>query len=301
MGRKVCDSHPGIADRLSMKKILITGATGFVGDHVINALLAQGYTVVASSSSKEKAAEYDWFDRVEFIPFDLKSVVDGDDYYNWFGRPDALIHLAWEGLPNYKAEFHIEENLPRHYIFLRNLVMHGLKDITVTGTCFEYGLQEGKLSEDMPVFPGNPYARAKNDLRIMLENLSKDMPFYLKWVRLFYMFGRGQNPNSLLSQLQAALRRGDGVFNMSPGDQQRDYLSIETVAAYLVKIATQHKVNGVINCCSGEPVEVKQLVLDYLKERKATINLNLGFYPYSDIEPRNFWGDTTKLKTIIDE
>lgn len=284
-----------------MKKILVTGATGFVGDHVINELLMKGYTVVASSSSKEKASVHDWFDRVEFIPFDLKTVVDGDDYYNWFGRPDALIHLAWEGLPNYKADFHIEENLPRHYIFLRNLVLHGLKDITVTGTCFEYGLQEGKLSEDMPVFPGNPYARAKNDLRIMLENLSKDMPFYLKWVRLFYMFGKGQNPNSLLSQLQAALTRVDGVFNMSPGDQQRDYLPIETVAAYLVKIATQHKVNGVINCCSGVPLEVRQLVLNYLKERKATINLNLGFYPYSDIEPRNFWGDTTKLKTIIDE
>jgi len=284
-----------------MKRILVTGATGFVGDHVINELLAKGYTVVASSSSKEKASERDWIDRVEFIPFDLKSVVDGDDYYNWFGRPDALIHLAWEGLPNYKSDFHIEENLPRHYIFLRNLVMHGLKDITVTGTCFEYGLQEGKLSEDMPVFPGNPYARAKNDLRIMLENLTRDTPFYFKWVRLFYMFGKGQNPNSLLSQLEAALRRGDGVFNMSQGDQQRDYLAVGAVAEYLVKIAGQHKVNGVINCCSGVPVEVRELVLSYLKEKKATINLNLGFYPYSDIEPRNFWGDTTKLKTIIDE
>lgn len=284
-----------------MKKILVTGATGFVGGHVINELLEKGYNVVASSSSKEKAAAKSWFDRVEFIEFDLKSVVDGDDYYNWFGRPDAVIHLAWEGLPNYKSAFHLEDNLPRHYIFLRNLVLHGLKDLTVTGTCFEYGLQEGALREDMAVFPSNPYSQAKNDLRIMLQNLSKEMPFHLKWVRLFYMFGKGQNPNSLLSQLQAALTRGDGTFNMSPGDQLRDYLPIEKVAEYLVKIAVQHRVTGVINCCSGEPMEVKDLVLQYLKEKKATINLNLGFYPYSDIEPRNFWGDTTKLKTISDE
>lgn len=165
-----------------MKKILVTGATGFVGGHVINELLEKGYNVVASSSSKEKAAAKSWFDRVEFIEFDLKSVVDGDDYYNWFGRPDAVIHLAWEGLPNYKSAFHLEDNLPRHYIFLRNLVLHGLKDLTVTGTCFEYGLQEGALREDMAVFPSNPYSQAKNDLRIMLQNLSKEMPFHLKWV-----------------------------------------------------------------------------------------------------------------------
>ena len=74
------------------------------------------------------------------------------NYFNFLKSP-SLIHLAWEGLPNYKAAFHVEENLPRHFPFLKNLIKNGLKDLTVTGTCFEYGMQEGSLQEDMEVFP----------------------------------------------------------------------------------------------------------------------------------------------------
>ncbi len=282
-----------------MSKILVTGATGFVGNHVVNELLKNGYSVVASSFSKEKAQKHDWFSRVEYVPFDLASSSDENELFAYFNQPDALIHLAWEGLPNYKSAFHVEENLPRHYAFIRNLVTNGLRNVTITGTCFEYGLQEGELSEAMPVLPGNFYAQAKNDLRIRVERLATEYPMSLKWVRLFYMYGKGQNPNSLLSQLQAALERGDDSFNMSPGDQLRDYLPIEKVAENIVKIADQRSVEGVINCCSGKPIQVKELVQEYLKEKNTNIKLNLGFYPYSDIEPRNFWGDTTKLKTII--
>ncbi|MCG2615399.1 NAD(P)-dependent oxidoreductase [Terrimonas sp. NA20] len=284
-----------------MKKVLVTGATGFVGNHVVNALLKKGFSVIASSLSEEKAKKQDWFPQVDYKPFDLASASADLDLYQYFCQPDALIHLAWEGLPNYKSVFHMEENLPRHYAFIENLVINGLKNVSVTGTCFEYGMQEGKLSEEMAVFPDNFYAQAKNELRIRLAQLSVKHPVTLKWIRLFYMYGKGQNPNSLLSQLQAALERGDASFNMSPGDQLRDYLPIEKVADNIVKIADQQEVSGIINCCSGNPVQVKELVQEYLNRNNADIKLNLGFYPYSDLEPRNFWGDTTKLKTITDE
>jgi nucleoside-diphosphate-sugar epimerase len=121
----------------------------------------------------------------------------------------------------------------------------------------------------------------------------------MKWIRLFYMYGEGQNSNSLLSQLQSALDRGDRVFNMSPGDQLRDYLEVTKVAEYITRIATQTKETGIINCCSGEPISVRQLVADYLKAKGKDIELNLGFYPYSDIEPKSFWGDPKRLKTIL--
>jgi len=299
MGWEICDGYSRITYQLIMKKILVTGATGFIGDYVIRRLLAKGFPVVATSASAEKAAGYSWYQQVEYKPFDLRAVSETENYYSFFNRPDALIHLAWEGLPNYKSEFHLQDNLPRHFGFIKNLVKQGVKDVTVTGTCFEYGMQEGCLSEDMPILPANPYAQAKNMLRVSLEEFAKENLFIFRWVRLFYMYGKGQNPNSLLSQLQAALDRGDGSFNMSPGDQLRDYLPVEKVAEYLVDIAAQNKVTGIINCCSGDPIQIKQLVQDFLDKRKAFIKLNLGYYPYSDIEPRNFWGDTTKLKTIL--
>lgn len=282
-----------------MKKILVTGATGFIGNYVVSDLLQQGFSVIASSGNEEKASHTDWFSRSIFIPFDFKTFEPAVDYFEFFQRPDLMIHLAWEGLPNYKSSFHVEENLPLQKNFLANLVKNGLSNLTVTGTCLEYGMQEGRLKEDMPALPSNAYAIAKNELRKFLETFQQEYSFSLKWVRLFYLYGKGQNPNSLVSQLDKAIARGDKVFNMSGGEQVRDYLPVENVAEYLVKIALQDKVSGIINCCSGEPVSVKEFVKKYLNKTNKDISLNLGHYPYADYEPMQFWGDNNKLKSIL--
>jgi dTDP-6-deoxy-L-talose 4-dehydrogenase (NAD+) len=176
--------------------------------------------------------------------------------------------------------------------------VNGAKDITVIGTCFEYGMQEGELLETMPALPTNPYGLAKDTLRKQLEELNKFYPFSLKWPRLFYMYGVGQNPKSLFSQLEVAIERGDTVFNMSGGEQVRDFLPVEEIAANIVTIALQNKIEGVINCSSGIPKTVKTLVGEYLVQQKATIQLNLGFYPYPDYEPMRFWGNIEKLTKI---
>lgn len=283
-----------------MKQILVTGATGFIGNYVIKQLLQENFSVIATSANREKAEMTDWYPLVKYIPFDIKQFDNNINYHSFFENPGAVIHLAWEGLPNYKAAFHVEENLPRHYFFLKNLIENGLTDLTVTGTCLEYGMQEGCLSEDMPAMPANSYAEAKNNLQERLQHLQSNKGFTLKWVRLFYMYGKGQNSKSLFSQLDEAIKNGDNVFNMSGGEQVRDYLTVEKMAEYIVKIAMQSKFTGTINCCSGNPVSVKKLVENYLAEKHKTISLNLGYYPYSDYEPMKFWGDTKKLKQSIE-
>lgn len=282
-----------------MKKVLVTGATGFIGNYVINELLSKGCEVIATSTNVQKAKSSTWYNGVDYIPFDLRSQEPGVDYFSFFKKPDVLIHLAWEGLPNYKSTFHLEESLPLHFSFLSNLVHYGLPDLTVTGTCFEYGMQEGPLTEEMLAKPANAYAIAKDSLRRQLTQLQAKAFFEFKWIRLFYMYGKGQSPNSLFSQLLDSIEKDVKVFNMSPGDQLRDFLDVKTVAAYIAVIALQNKVTGIINCCSGKPVEVKRFVSDFFRESNKNIELNLGYYPYSDVEPRNFWGDTKKLKTIL--
>lgn len=280
-------------------KILVTGATGFIGNYVIDQLLYKGYEVVATSTSKEKAVSFNWYPQVKYVEFNINDIDPGLNYFDFFDRPDALIHLSWEGLPNYKEAFHIEKNLPAQYAFLKNLIKNGLNDVTVSGTCFEYGMQEGILSEDMEAKPENFYAQAKDSLRKQLEGLKYSYHFNLKWVRLFYMYGQGQSSKSLISQLDKALENGDEVFNMSGGEQQRDFLPVEKVAAYIVSIATQNLVLGIINCCKGEPISVKQFVQNYLLQHKKTIRLNLGYYPYADYEPMAFWGSPVKLHSLL--
>lgn len=278
-------------------KILITGASGFVGRHVIDELLKYDHEIIAAGRNKNSLTNL--HEKIKVIEFDLDNLQSNKNYFSELDSPDVLIHLAWQGLPNYKSAFHIEKNLPSHCAFLKSMLDNGLQNLVVTGTCFEYGMKDGCLSEDMESDPQNPYAKAKDKLRKFLQHLASQHSFNLKWIRLFYMYGKGQNPNSLLSQLESALQRGDAVFNMSGGEQLRDYLPIETVAEHIVKIAFQNKINGVINCCSGVPIKVKTCVENYLEKNKKKINLNLGYYPYPDYEAMAFWGDNKKLKTVL--
>src|SRR5688572_22281245 len=278
-----------------MALILVTGATGFIGNYVVSDLLAKGHEVIATSANANKASKMEWFGKVTYreLPFD--HIHPGVNYFEYFDNPGAIIHLAWEGLPNYKSLFHFEINLPRHYFFLKNLVENGCRNVTVAGTCLEYGMKDGCLSEDIQTDPANPYALAKDTLNKFLYELSKNDPFTLKWVRLFYLFGKGQNPGSLFSQLQKALDSNVKEFNMSSGEQVRDYLPVERAAEYIVKIALQNNITGNINCCSAQPVTIKEMVTDYMQKSGKKLKLNLGYYPYPDYEPMSFWGDNKKL------
>lgn len=284
-----------------MKKILVTGATGFIGRHVVEELLRKGYYVIATSANKEKAACKNWFSKVIYKPFDFSTFDSNVNYLEYFNQPDLLIHLAWKGLPNYKNDFHIKENLPNDIQFLKNLLDNGVKDITVTGTCLEYGMKQGCLSEDMISEPTIPYSIAKDEIRKFLEKYTLKNHVNLKWIRLFYIYGKGQNINSLFSQLENAVLKKEKVFNMSAGEQVRDYLPVERVAKYIVQIALQKKITGIINCCSGEPVKINDLIEAFIRERGAEIQLNKGFYPYPDYEPKIFWGNNLKLKKIIND
>ena len=266
----------------------MTGATGFIGGHVIPALLALGHDVIATSRSVDTAQQKPWYDQVEYIPFDIKK--DDQSFYKKLANVNGVIHLAWQGLPNYKDLFHFEENLPADYNFLKSLVNTGIDNVLVTGTCFEYGMQSGELSVDMPTFPDNPYALAKDTLRKYLQQLQNFTPFSLKWVRLFYMYGEGQNPKSLLAQLDTAIDNNEPFFNMSGGEQLRDFLPIEDVANNIVTLFEDKEVTGIFNCCNGIPISVKDLVENRISERNASIEFNLGHYPYPDYEPMEFWG-----------
>ncbi|GAB3912150.1 NAD(P)-dependent oxidoreductase [Larkinella knui] len=280
--------------------ILVTGATGFIGQHVVGQLLAtDGVRVLATARTEPPTGKTAWLSRVPFTPFDLSTDWGDTDLFAYFGHPDAVIHLAWQGLPDYQSLAHVETYWLQHYRFLTNLISNGLTDLTVTGTCLEYGLQSGCLSEDLPTQPTTAYGLAKDNLRKALDLFLKNHAVSFKWLRLFYMYGKGQNPKSLLAQVEAAARRHEPVFNMSKGEQLRDYLPMTTVAAYLAKTALQQNVTGSINCCSGQPIAVRTLVERFMQENNYAMTLNLGHYPYPDYEPLAFWGDNRKLQNLL--
>lgn len=275
-------------------KIAVTGASGFIGRAVLAELSRRNIAVVACSRSGTGA-----------LPGAAQRTVALDlheapaDAFERLGRPDTVIHLAWSGLPNYRSLHHVDSELPAQYRFLSSLVEAGLQSLVVAGTCFEYGMQSGPLGEDLPTRPENPYGFAKDALRRELEFLKASRPFALTWARLFYLYGEGQAGTSLLPQLRQAVARGEKAFNMSGGEQLRDYLAVEEAARLLVSLAAAGCDAGAVNVCSGRPVSVRRLVEGWIRDNGWTIDLILGHFPYPDYEPMAFWGERLKLDSIL--
>ena len=271
-------------------KIAVTGATGFVGRHVITELIGRDVEVIATWRSTDPSDRLQ-ADNLRWTPLDIHRPPEG--WLDGVGRPDVVLHLAWAGLPNYRSPHHFESELPAQYSFLRALVDGGLKSLVAVGTCLEYGFQSGALRADLETRPGNPYGRAKDTLRERLQELRRDHPFALTWARLFYMYGEGQSKSSLFSLLRSAVSDGLPVFKMSGGEQVRDYLPVTEVARRLTDLALGEGDGGVLNLCSGQPISVRTLVEGWIEENGWDIELELGHYPYPDYEPMEFWGVPT--------
>ncbi|MFC2050904.1 NAD-dependent epimerase/dehydratase family protein [Chloroflexota bacterium] len=282
---------------MTVIKVAVTGASGFIGRHVLAELYR--HPVDATAITRCAANLTDVARNIGVVELDLAN--PQADNYERLNRPDILIHLAWEGLPNYKSLHHFETELPRQYLFLKGLIEAGLPALLVSGTCFEYGMQSGELSEELTPLPCTPYGYAKDALRRQLEFLQGKHPFALTWARLFYMYGEGQPKSALLPQLKEAVDHGESSFNMSGGEQLRDYLLVNEVAAFLVTLALRQKDAGIVNICSGKPILLRNLVEGWLKNNGWTIALNLGHHPYSDYEPMAFWGCRLRLNAILEQ
>jgi nucleoside-diphosphate-sugar epimerase len=275
-------------------RVAVTGASGFIGRHAVRALVARGAEVIAVSRHPDAAID----PAVTPLAYDI-GMADADTFER-IGRPDVLLHLAWGGLPHYRAASHLELQLPRQVAFLEACARAGLQRLVVAGTCLEYGMQSGCLDETMPALPITAYGQAKDHLRRHLHAIASTGGLQLTWLRLFYVYGPGQAPTSLYSQLRAAIAAGATDFPMSPGDQQRDFLPIETATDYLCRFALGVPREGIINVCRGVPESVVARVREWLGEWHADLHLELGVYPYPDYEPHTFWGSTRKLDALLE-
>lgn len=279
-------------------KVLVTGATGFVGRHVVGELTASGHEILAVARSQDRLSGMPWRDNVRFLACDVHGA---DTRAVLAFEPEVLVHLAWPGLPNYGQAFHFERNLPADFSFLKRAVESGVGRILVTGTGAEFGLLGGALEEDALTSPVNAYGIAKDCLRRFLQHLQLSRPFVLQWVRLFHMYGDGQSPTSVLAQLDKAIDEAAESFDMSGGEQLRDYLSVSEVARRICLLVSRPDIHGVINCCSGSPISVRRLIENRMTERVVKLKLNLDVYSYPDYEPMAYWGCVGKMAALLKE
>lgn len=272
-------------------KIAVTGASGFLGRHVTAELLRRGVTPVLATRNPSELAEF--LPHARIVQLDLHA--PPPDPFAALGHPEVLIHLAWGDLANYHSLTHLELELPAHIRFLKSLVFAGLPALAITGTSLEYGTTSGLKSETMVADPSTAYAVAKDTLRRHLQLLQPIHPFHLTWHRLFYLYGQGQSPQSLIPQLVRAVANGESTFKMSGGQQIRDFHHVATAASEIVSLALKQQSFGIVNGCTGHPIAVRSFVERYLAANHLAIQLALGHYPYPYYEPFAFWGDPSYL------
>jgi dTDP-6-deoxy-L-talose 4-dehydrogenase (NAD+) len=275
---------------------IVTGATGFIGRAVVQSALSRGHDVTLLVRDIEKARKLFGGGPAKLVSCPALEACVPEDLKR---GNDRLIHLAWDGVGKYTDPRNLMDNISPQFTFLQKMAASGVTHQTVAGSCLEYGKAEGALHEDMAPQPVTYYGLAKVTLYRMLMLLKESgQELSLNWLRYFYVYGPGQRAQALLPQLYAAIERGDSGFNMSPGDQSRDFVHVQTAAHNTVVAAEQPAGLGALNIGSGRPVTVKEFAEAALAQKGVNLSLNTGFYGYTDYEPFSFYADTGKLQAV---
>ena len=178
-----------------MTKVLITGANGYIGHHVVQKAIEQQLDVsVVDIKFNEKQ------DGVTYYTDDILQDASAPDLYKRLGSPDVIIHMAWQDGFNHNADSHMLK-LPQHYRFIKNMVDSGCPSIAVMGSMHEVGYHEGEINADTPCNPMSLYGIAKNALRQSVMTYCDNKDVSLKWLRGFYITGDDAHNKSIFAKI----------------------------------------------------------------------------------------------------
>ena len=274
-----------------MKKILVTGAAGYIGRHVVKTALDMGYPVIASDFAFKGVDE-----RAEFCDVPLFS---GDkNIWQALGAPDVCIHLAWRDGFRHNASSHMKD-LSSHVVFLNNLAKGGLPMLTVMGTMHEVGYWEGPITADTPCAPQSQYGIAKNALRQSLLLSLPDTGCLLHWLRAYYITGDEAHGSSIFAKITQAELDGKETFPFTSGQNRYDFIDVDRLAQMIVAASVQDQVNGIINVCTGQPLTLADRVEQFLRDKHYKIRLDYGAYPDRPYDSHGVWGDPARINEIL--
>lgn len=263
-------------------KVLVTGANGYIGSHVVNKLSEDGFDVAAVVMNHEKKIE-DGLDKSEVIRSDIfDDKIDLTSY-------DMVVHLAWEAGFDHWNDAHFD-NVMKHYQFLKRCVDSGVKKIVVAGTMHEIGYHVGPVSSGTPCNPINPYGVAKNFLRQSLNVLSKSNNFELQWLRFYYITGNDKNSNSIFGKIYRADKDGEKTFPLNSGEMLYDFIDVNDLANDIVNNIKNFK-GGIYNCCSGKPKSLRRKVEEFIQDNKLNILPEYGVFKEREYDSYAIWGE----------
>ncbi|MCB4804276.1 nucleoside-diphosphate-sugar epimerase [Methylobacterium brachiatum] len=273
------------------RRVLVTGATGFVGTHAIPALRARGFEIHALGRARPEAST------VAFHPVDLldagavRAAVQAV-------RASHLLHLAWYAEPGlyWRAAANLDW-VAASLALVRAFREAGGGRAVVAGTCAEYAWGPERLSEDAPCVPATLYGAAKDGTRRILAAYAGETGLSLAWGRLFFLYGPGERPGRLVGDAIRALASG-ARFATSPGHQRRDFSHVADAAGAFAALV-ESDVAGPVNVGSGAAVPVR-VILERIGALTGRPDLiDFGARPLPASEPAGIEAAVTRLRDAV--
>jgi dTDP-6-deoxy-L-talose 4-dehydrogenase (NAD+) len=276
------------------KRILLTGATGFVGRQVLKWLLVQDVRI-RCIVRKGKESELPVSEKLE-SPLVTKDLFEESEEW-WRSALEGIhtiIHAAWYAEPGkYQLSPKNLDCLLGALVMAKAAIACGAKRFVGIGTCFEYEQSSQKLSTDTPLGPTSPYAAAKAAAYLALSQILPSQGVEFAWCRLFYLYGEGEDSRRLAQSIRLSLSEGREVA-LTSGNQVRDFLDVAEAGQRIAKVAISNMA-GPINICSGMPVTVRELAESVADEYGRRDLLKFGARPENPVDPAFVVGIPTPL------
>ena len=282
---------------LTDKRILITGAAGHIGSHVAHACVQAGAHVIAAvRPSSDTHRLHAIKDQVELLLLDLASV-DAEAVYKQARSVDIVLHIGAAGVNPQNTDLDylkaVNENGTRAMLELAHRWQ--VERFVHTGSCFEYPAQS-YVREDTKLAPRTDYAmtKARSSALTQLFAAQHHLPFVI--LRPFTVYGEGEAPHRVVSNtIRACLE--NQPFDLTGGEQTRDFIHVEDVARAFVLAASQPDIEGgIFNVCTGDECSIRALVELILELTNSQAEPRFGALPYRDNEFFQISGDPTRAR-----
>ena len=275
-----------------MKKVLVTGGSGFIGRHCLPMLVASGYEVHAVSIALE--------DPIPHVHWHVVDLLNPEEVNNLIltVKPTHLLHLSWYTVVGkYWTSLENIRWVQASLELLRAFAANGGKRVVMAGTCAEYEWKYELYSEQTtPLVPATLYGACKHALQIMVDAFCRQTGLSHAWGRIFFLYGPHEHPDRLVSSVIRSLLQGEPA-RCSHGNQIRDFLHVEDVAGAFVALLDSD-LSGPVNIGSGKPIAIREVVETIGSHLGRKHLLQFGALPTSPNDPPILSADIHRLESI---
>jgi dTDP-6-deoxy-L-talose 4-dehydrogenase (NAD+) len=276
------------------KRILITGASGFVGSQVVRFLENENVDIVLIIREKQKIL----FKNVK----NVQEIITTADLFcetekwweNILKNIDTIIHIAWYVEPGrYLNSIKNIECLHGTLTIAKAAISAKVRRFIGIGTCFEYEFSDQILTPENNLRPSTPYAATKLATYWALSQILPLQSVEFVWCRLFYLYGEGENLERLIPYIKNKIIKDEPV-ELTNGNQIRDYIDVKEAGNLIGKVALSD-FQGAINICSGVPVSIRSMAEKIAKEYNKIELLKFGARSENLTDPQYVVGDASNL------